>query len=468
MEITIQNKEIYRALNKYVTDPSDVSNNISLAGHYFKIKEYGSAISFLNRINEFAGDSDETYESLILIAECCEQLEERTHQIKTCLAQAIAIDPDRPEAYYKLYSVCEKEGEHQQAYSWICTGLKKLANKKSVTGLIGEGVEDWMYTYHKAREAWWMWRMDECRSLFYQLYNNLEVKKYPTYYQSVINNLKNIGWPKGKDPELALEGVVRGSNYSIEEKLKGFPNTYFMTIGGPRREKLVEDGKKYGVNIIPYDTPKIDLDEEFPYKIDGDILNYLSEWDYKRNLDVLCTHFDMINHWLETTSEDEKWAIFGEDDLSLELVDKWDFVWGDFIKALPENCGIIQLMNVRYDKHAIEFTRWDVWDWSAGAYLLNRDYAKRLIKEYKLGDKHYTFTVPPPYHNSIPEVFLYRDDWGMAYKFSCIVENLNPDLILSKESKVKFYNTEIPPHHQKSRDEIVRMWEEKHKSYGED
>lgn len=240
MEITIQNKEIYRALNKYATDPNDISNNASLAKHYFKIKEYGSAISFLNRINEFAGDSDETYESLILIAECCEQLEERTHQIKTSLAQAIAIDPDRPEAYYKLYSVCEKEGEHRQAYSWICTGLKKLSNKKNVTGLIGDGVEDWMYTFHKARASWWMWRMEECKNLFYELYTNPEVKKYHEYYQSVFNNLKNIGWPEGKDPRFALKGVERRNDYTVEEKLKGFPKITYLTVGGPRETALLE------------------------------------------------------------------------------------------------------------------------------------------------------------------------------------------------------------------------------------
>lgn len=200
MEITIQNKEIYRALNRYVTDPNNVSYNIDLAKQYFHIKEYGSAISFLNRINEFEGENDITYESLILIGECCTLLDERKHQIKTCLSQAIAIDPDRPEAYYQLYLLCEKEGEHQQAYAWICTGIKKLSNKKNITGLIGEGVEDWMYTYHKARAAWWMWRIEEVKDLFYQLYKNPEVKKYPEYYQSVMNNLKNIGWPKGKNP----------------------------------------------------------------------------------------------------------------------------------------------------------------------------------------------------------------------------------------------------------------------------
>lgn len=462
MEITIQNKEIYRALNKYATDPNDISNNASLAKHYFKIKEYGSAISFLNRINEFAGDSDETYESLILIAECCEQLEERTHQIKTSLAQAIAIDPDRPEAYYKLYSVCEKEGEHRQAYSWICTGLKKLSNKKNVTGLIGDGVEDWMYTFHKARASWWMWRMEECKNLFYELYTNPEVKKYHEYYQSVFNNLKNIGWPEGKDPRFALKGVERRNDYTVEEKLKGFPKITYLTVGGPRETALLEQCKKIGVEAIPHKVPRVDLNQPFPAQIDGNILEYLPTHDnnYKRALDVLCSHIDMLENWVENSREDEQWRIFGEDDLSLELADKWDFVWGDFIKALPEDCGVVQLLNIRYDSFTIEFSKWDIWDWAAGAYLMNKDYAKRLVKEYKKGEKHYNLVVPPPYHNSIPETFLYREDWGMAYKLSCIVEQIDEEALSTSQSGAQPGGNE---HHKTSRDTIVEMWENKYK-----
>ena len=147
MEITpgidIQNIEIYRALNKFSQDPENIGANVELAKHYYKIKEYGSAISFLNRINEFAGESDETYESLILIGECCVHLGERTHQIKTTLAQAIALDPDRPEAYYGLYKLYEKDNEHRQAYAWISTGIKKLHNKKNVTG----SDRDWVKGY---------------------------------------------------------------------------------------------------------------------------------------------------------------------------------------------------------------------------------------------------------------------------------------------------------------------------------
>lgn len=456
-EIKIQNKEIYRALNKFTKDPNNVEANVALAKHYFLIKEYGSAISFLNRINEFAGDSDETYESLILVAECCEHLEERTHQIKTALAQAIAIDPDRPEAYYKLHSVCEKDKEHRQAYSWICTGIKKLGNKKDVTGLIGEGVEDWMYDYHRARSAYWMWRMDECKGLFYKLYKNPEVTKYPEYYQSVLNNLKNLGWPNGGDPELALEGVIRKPDYTTEEKLKGFPNIHFLTVGGYREEALIEVTNEYKIKAYPYKTSKINLEEPFKYKIEGDLLNYIPTQDnsYKLNLDIHCSHFEMIHNWLETTSEDEQYAIFGEDDMSLELIDKWDFVWEDLINALPENWGAVQLLSIRYDSHTIEFDRWNVWDWSAGAYLMNREYAKKLIQEYRLGENHYKFVVPPPHHNSIPEVFLFRPDFAGCYKLSCIVENIEDQTLLNEDN--------IKPHHRSSRDEIVEMWENKYK-----
>jgi len=260
---------------------------------------------------------------------------------------------------------------------------------------------------------------------------------------------------------LSLEGLERRNDYSIREKLKGFPKLTFLTIGGQREKILVDKCEELGIEVEAYKVPKLDVEQPFPSLIEGDVLNYLPTGNnkYKRTLDVLCGHIEMLSKWVETSSEGDDWRIFAEDDLSLELVDKWDFIWEDFIKSLPEDCGAVQLMNIRYDSFTIEFSKWDIWDWSAGAYLINKDYAKRLLEEYKKGENHYNFVVPPPYHNSIPETFLYREDWGMTYKLSCMVENLEEDVLGGA------INGGERKHHKTSRDTIVKMWESKYSDF---
>lgn len=100
---------------------------------------------------------------------------------------------------------------------------------------------------------------------------------------------------------------------------------------------------------------------------------------------AITSHLRMIKHWYYNTNE--SYGFFCEDDLSLETIQYWNFTWDEFIESLPKDWDCIQLMcasenagNVRLRKR-----NWD--DFSVGAYILTRKFAKVLIDTFIKDDK---------------------------------------------------------------------------------
>ena len=92
---------------------------------------------------------------------------------------------------------------------------------------------------------------------------------------------------------------------------------------------------------------------------------------------AITSHLRMIKHWYDNT--DEPYGFFCEDDLSLDTVQYWNFTWGEFVDNLPKNWDCIQLMcaSENCNNMKLRLRQWD--DFSVGAYILTRKYAKILI-----------------------------------------------------------------------------------------
>ena len=89
------------------------------------------------------------------------------------------------------------------------------------------------------------------------------------------------------------------------------------------------------------------------------------------------THIEMIKHWLETT--DEEYLLIMEDDYDLSLIEYWNFDWDYLMNNIPENWDCIQLGYENIDilffyLHPVHQNH------GFGPCLINRDYAKKLIK----------------------------------------------------------------------------------------
>jgi hypothetical protein len=104
--------------------------------------------------------------------------------------------------------------------------------------------------------------------------------------------------------------------------------------------------------------------------------------------------FRCIKNWLETT--DEQYGIFLEDDTSFETSKYWSFTWSEFIRSLPENWDIIQLIRLndwsdgRSPKLSFRPRNWD--DWGATC-MMKREYAEKLVSSYMINDNEYLFDI---------------------------------------------------------------------------
>ena len=179
-------------------------------------------------------------------------------------------------------------------------------------------------------------------------------------------------------------------NKSIKEKLINFPPIYYITLSDSvNRQKLFEEqfflnGIK-NVNMVEaYDGRKINYCEE--NNIVGG--QYLHQMD-SGQIAATISHLKAISEWYYNSNSE--YAIFFEDDMLIESVNDWNFTWDEFISILPENWKTIQLSlikdNIKQDDMKLNSRNW--WNWSAGSYLIRRNYAKELIDHFYKDNKYF-------------------------------------------------------------------------------
>jgi len=141
-----------------------------------------------------------------------------------------------------------------------------------------------------------------------------------------------------------------------------------------RRKKLDESLKAHGVtNIRPLISKRF---AECDDLVTGEYVRTLNDG----TKGCCVSHLKSILKWYYET--EEEYGFFCEDDLSLDTVDYWNFTWKQFVDALPEDWGCVQMLPIRGDFEDIKIRDryWD--DWSVTAYIIKRDYAKYIIDTY--------------------------------------------------------------------------------------
>jgi dTDP-4-dehydrorhamnose reductase len=190
--------------------------------------------------------------------------------------------------------------------------------------------------------------------------------------------------------ELSEYGLI-----DLKDKMKGFPSLNFISIfeSADRRRSLYKSLNEYGItNIRPhiYERYKkgdhkviFPNQEEFPdYNWDGNPDSFIG---------AFTSHLKAIKDWYENT--DEPYAFFCEDDIGFETIQYWNFTWEEFFNNLPDDWSCVQLSLTRTEPTMFVFFDPEVcfrhrcWcDWSAYAYLINRDRAKKLLDTYYDGE----------------------------------------------------------------------------------
>ena len=218
-------------------------------------------------------------------------------------------------------------------------------------------------------------------------------------------------------------------------KLHNFPSVYYVTLEDctDRQEKIENEFAKYGIilNSVKSKTFSESNDSitgKYVYQLTGPTRG------------CIVSHLKAIKKWYY--SEESDYAFFCEDDLSLRTVDYWNFTWQEFIERLPKDWECIQLMTIRGDFDGVYFRDRKCDDWSETAYILNRDYAKKLIDNYCIGN---TFHLEIKNLNIMPigENILFTNI-GKVYTFPMFVENV--DIPTTDMNDLEIENGQKPNH----------------------
>lgn len=204
----------------------------------------------------------------------------------------------------------------------------------------------------------------------------------------------------------------------LNEKLKNIPqiNCISLEESWERREALTRQFKQCGINHIHFLLSK-------KFAESDDIV----EGKYAHTLNdgtkgCCISHLKNIKNWLENTQED--YGFFCEDDLSLKTVQYWQKNWQEFINSLPNDWDSVQLLTIREGDISLEMRErfWN--DWGATAYILKRNYAKKIVNTY-IQDGKFILELPEPNVTLQPLIETLLFTIGKTYTVPLFIENID-------------------------------------------
>lgn len=244
-------------------------------------------------------------------------------------------------------------------------------------------------------------------------------------------------------------------------KLEGFPSVYYLSLEESidRRNHLKEQFKEYGIENINGVISK--RFHECNDVVKGQFVHELTD----ASKGCCVSHIKCIKRWFDE-SFDEPFAFFCEDDLSLKTVEYWNFTWKEFISYLPNDWDCIQLMWVRESIGEVKFRERYLDDWAASAYLITRDYAKKLLDTYYQNGE-FIFDIPVDGWRLQPIIENVIFPMGKTYGAPLFVEEVYKfDATFTKSIEFTGFKDEYEivegqgPTHITSHDDVLNWWKE--------
>jgi len=216
------------------------------------------------------------------------------------------------------------------------------------------------------------------------------------------------------DTNLVKEFMVKKK---ANEKLKGIEPVNFVSIeeSVSRRNNLRSQFESYGIsNLVPHIFKRY---HEYNHKLTGEFVCDLHE----NSKGPVTSHIKAIKKWYDSTNEE--YAFFCEDDLSLETVHYWNFTWKEFMESLPNDWECVQLTWVRPNQTKVELRErmWD--DWNAAAYLMRREYARKILDNYYLNENEFNLEIKDTNLIPIVENILFSNI-GVVYNIPIFLEEV--------------------------------------------
>lgn len=416
-------QDLNNLLNNFIVDPEDSNNNFNLAFYYESIGQSASAISYYLRSAERTEDPLCQYESLIRASICFDNQGTRNFTVKGLLQRAISICPKRPEGYYLLSRFYENENsdvwkDGKWNYSYLMASMgENVADFNSPplkTKIDYPG--KYAILYQKALAAWWCGLCDESRDIFNDLIKNYDLDD--NHRNKVLENLKKFG-VTAENLHITYE---KNNDKTFDNKLDGFPSVHICSVieSQDRRKNLVDQFQKYNI------YPNFHIFE----KINKDDNDSEDEYLHKKNYEVSLSHIKMLHDWYHKT--DEPYAVFCEDDVSLETVQYWNFTWSQFFDKLPEHWDAVQLSllcEVDSELNEVKFKPRLFQHWGLQSYLIKREYVKKVLNYHKYDPENNTFDFSingKPFLSPRPEHILFDSGCGgFVFNFPIFVEEVN-------------------------------------------
>lgn len=234
------------------------------------------------------------------------------------------------------------------------------------------------------------------------------------------------------------------------KKLDGIASVYYVSLeeSQNRRDNLECQFEHYGIKPTGIISKRFAESNDV---VTGKYVDTLNEG----TKGCVVSHLKAIKDWYET--KDDDYGFFCEDDLSLDTIDYWDFNWNDFIAKIPEDAECVQLLTIRkdYDTFDIRERYWD--DWGATAYIVTRDYAKKLIDTY-IKEDHFHLEIPNSEVMPLIENILFASV-GKSYTYPLFVEEIKfNSTFVGKDDDV---NDGQKNNHRVAHEKVLNWWKSK-------
>lgn len=313
---------------------------------------------------------------------------------------------------------------------------KRFENSPQYSSKLEEDIKNNLSSFYSGNELQW----ETDYSITQNLINHNKLFSKTYHYVKPITE-----WSISKidDQYLIAEQV-------IHSKLKGFPSVYYTTLeeSVDRQKSLEQKFGFYGITNIHSIVSK--RFAECDDKVEGKYIHQLNDG----TKGCCVSHLKAIKDWYETTNED--YGFFCEDDLSLETIQYWNFTWQQMIEKLPDDWDCIQLLSIRSDFDSISIREREWNDWAVTAYILTRDYARKIIDTY-IQDDVYRLELPDSEVMPLIENIIYSI--GKTYVYPIFVEDMSfNSTYVGMDDDVKDGQKN---NHKVAHDLVLNLWKKK-------
>lgn len=196
-------------LVKYVNDCENAEINFQMGKWYEKQGYVSPAASFYLRAAEFAEDVNLRYESLIKVFCCYDKAGGRDNTTQTTLKQAIALLPERIEAYFLLAKFHEYRQNYIDTYTYASTAMV-LRSRQEVP--VMEDIDydgDFTLYFLKAHSSWHIGKPDQARDIYKYILDNMVDQLNKSYKDLLQTNLSSLG---SGSPSQAIRKYKKGES----------------------------------------------------------------------------------------------------------------------------------------------------------------------------------------------------------------------------------------------------------------